>query len=188
VTSDEAVIAVIEALEAVRVPYMLVGSLASNLYGIVRSTKDADFVVQCRAGELNAVARHLGRRFKLDPQLSFESVTATTRCVVELTESAFRIEFFLLSDDAHDRMRFERRRELFLPQLNRRVFVPTAEDVIVTKLRWALHARRRKDSDDARDVIAVQGGNIDWEYVYRWCDAHGTRELLEQLRGEIPPI
>ena len=39
--SYEATVAVIDALQALDVPYILVGSLASNLYGIPRSTKDA---------------------------------------------------------------------------------------------------------------------------------------------------
>ena len=42
--SDEATAAVIDALNALAVPYLLVGSFASNFYGIPRSTQDADFV------------------------------------------------------------------------------------------------------------------------------------------------
>jgi hypothetical protein len=39
VTADEAVIAVLDALAAAEVPYMIVGSLASNFHGIPRSTR-----------------------------------------------------------------------------------------------------------------------------------------------------
>lgn len=58
----------------------------------------------------------------------------------------------------------------------------------MTKLRWALLANRSKDRSDVRDVIAVQGGRIDWDYVHRWCDEHGTRALLDEIRASIPPI
>ena len=44
--SDEATVAVIDALQSLDIPSILVGSPASNLYGIPRSTKDADFSVQ----------------------------------------------------------------------------------------------------------------------------------------------
>ncbi len=37
--SDEATVAVIDALEALDISYLLVGSLASNLYGIPRSSE-----------------------------------------------------------------------------------------------------------------------------------------------------
>jgi hypothetical protein len=66
--------------------------------------------------------------------------------------------------------------------------MPTAEDVIVTKLNWALLAQRSKDRDDISGVIAVQGDRIDWDYVHKWCEVHGTRDLLDELRASLPPI
>jgi hypothetical protein len=72
--------------------------------------------------------------------------------------------------------------------MGRRVWIPTAEDVNVTKLHGAHLARRSKDRDDARDVIAVQGDRIDWDFVHRWCEQHGTRALLDEIRASIPPI
>jgi hypothetical protein len=64
----------------------------------------------------------------------------------------------------------------------------TAEDVIITKLHWALLGNRYKDREDVRDVIAVQADRIDWDYVHRWCEQHGTRALLDEIRASIPPI
>ncbi len=66
--------------------------------------------------------------------------------------------------------------------------VLSPEDVTVTKLRWTLMANRSKDRDDARDVIAVQGGQLNWDYVQRWCEQHGTRALLDEIRASIPEI
>jgi hypothetical protein len=117
--------------------------------------------------------------------MSFETVTATSRFVLQLSDGTFAIEIFILSDDAHDQQRFERRRRERI--LNRDSFLPTAEDVIITKLRWSRAGRRRKDLEDVENVIAVQGGGIDWDYVNSWCDRHGTRELLEDVRRSIPP-
>ena len=88
-----------------------------------------------------------------------------------------------MSDDVHDRERFARRRDVSM--FGRRVSVPSPEDVVVTKLRWSQRGKRRKDMDDVKNVLAVQRDSLDWGYVRRWCDQHGTRELLEQLRGEL---
>ncbi len=180
-TSEDAVVAMIGALEDAGVPYMVVGSLASNLYGVVRATQDADFVIQLEPGFLSTILNRLGPRFRLDPQVSFELITATKRYVVQPFDVPFPLELFLLSDDAHDQERFQRRRRVHL--LGRGTYVPTVEDVVVTKLRWSQHGGRAKDLDDARGVIAVQKDRIDWEYVRRWCDQHGTRDLLEQIRA-----
>jgi hypothetical protein len=185
-TGAEATLAVIEALESMAIPYILVGSLSSSYYGIPRSTKDADFVLQTDAASVRRLAEHLGAPFRLDPQMSFETMTMTTRQILVVAEQPFIIEFFLLSEDPHDQERFRRRQRLQL--FNREVSLPTAEDVIITKLRWCLQGSRGKDWDDVRNVIAVQGEKIDWGYVHSWCDRHGTRVILDEIRASIPPL
>jgi hypothetical protein len=185
-TSEDATVAVIDALESLAVPYMLVGSLSSNYYGIPRSTKDADIVLQAEAGTVRRLADHLGTSFRLDPQLSFETITMTTRQILEVADAPFKIELFHLSEDPHDQERFRRRQRVDL--FNREVSLPTAEDVIITKLRWCHQGSRGKDWEDIRNVIAVQGEKLDWEYVSSWCDRHGTRAILDDIRQSIPPL
>jgi hypothetical protein len=82
--------------------------------------------------------------------------------------------------------RFRRRTRVLV--LGQEIWMPTPEDVIVTKLQWALLGNRSKDRDDARGVIAVQGARIDWDYVHRWCEQHGTRGLLNEIIASILPI
>lgn len=185
-TSEEAAMAVVDALEALQIPYMMVGSFSSNYYGIGRSTKDADFVVQLEPASLAPIMNHLGPAFRLDPQMTFESITLTRRYVVHVVGIPFKIELFLLSDDPHDQERFRRRIRVKL--LDREANLPTAEDVIVTKTRWAFLSKRSKDADDVRAVIAVQASGIDWPYIYAWCDQHGSRAVLDEIRNSIPPI
>lgn len=186
-TGEEATLAVIDALEALAIPYMVVGSLSSNLYGIPRSTHDADFLLQFGSEPLlPQLMDGLGSAFRLDPQMKFETVTKTSRLDLEVLGVPFKIELFRLSDDPHDQERFRRRRRM--KAFSRDVSMPTAEDVIITKLRWLHAARRSKDREDARDVIAVQGQNLDWPYIYSWCDRHGTRALLDEIRQSIPPL
>ena len=184
--SRQAVLGVIEALDALSIPYMVVGSLSSSVYGIARSTQDADLVVELGATPVSAIASQLGRKFILNPQMSFETTTATSRFDLRYAGTGFKIELFLLSDDPHDRERFRRRKQGML--FGRSVWLPTPEDVVITKLRWSQLGKRTKDVDDVRNVIAVQGERIDWEYVHRWCDAHGTRELLEEVRRSVPKL
>jgi hypothetical protein len=94
----------------------------------------------------------------------------------------FKVEVFRLSGDAHDQERFRRRQ---LAELDgHKVFFPTAEDVIVWKLRWA----RSKDKDDVRSVISVQRGKLDWGYIEAWCDRHNTRARLEEIRRTVPDV
>ncbi|HYO09857.1 MAG TPA: hypothetical protein VER17_12875 [Tepidisphaeraceae bacterium] len=181
-TAADAVSRVVDALEALNIPYMVVGSFSTNVYGSPRSTKDADFVVEMGATPINSLAAAIGKEFVLEQQMSFETITATSRHRFRHERSAFLIELFLLSEDPHDRARFERRVTGDIGA--REVFVPTAEDVIIVKLRWSRHGGRQKDVDDVLGVLRVQAGKLDVDYVRSWCDRHGTRELFERLLAE----
>jgi hypothetical protein len=180
--TDDIVFAVIDYLNEHDVPYMLVGSLATNVYCVPRSTEDGDVVVQ---SDIVQIARQISQTHggvHIDPQLSFESVTATKKVVLRTEGHGFEIELFQLSDDEHDQMRFSRR--IQVNTMDRPVWIASLEDMIITKLRWSQHAGREKDISDARNLIGVQHELVDWPYVESWCDRHGTREVLERLRRE----
>jgi hypothetical protein len=81
-TSEEVIVAVIDALWAVDVPFMVVGSLATNFYGIPRSTRDADFVIQIPP-PFASLTERLGANLRLAAQASFEGVTGTVRHRIE---------------------------------------------------------------------------------------------------------
>lgn len=182
-TADEAVVAVLAALDERAIPYMIVGSLASNFHGIPRSTREADFVVQLTPGSLQRLASHLPSGLVLERQGGFEGVSGAVRHVIALVGSAFVCELFELSDDPHDRARFARRLSAVL--LTRISFVATAEDMIITKLRWVMGASRPKDREDIRNILAVQGALLDWAYLDRWSATHGTTKLLEEIRASV---
>jgi hypothetical protein len=34
----------------------------------------------------------------------------------------------------------------------------------------------------------VQGEKLDWPYIEGWCERHGTRGLLEEIRRTVPHL
>ena len=180
--ATDLVLRVVALFDEIGVPYMLVGSFSSNLYGRPRATKDADFVVVIAPEQVAALAQRVGPDLRMDPQMSFETVTMTSRFIIHHPETAFKIELFLLSDDPHDRARFARRQVVDFE--GRPVWLPTPEDVVVTKLRWSKGGKRAKDVADVEVMLAVRKATLDLDYIRRWCDQHGTRELFEKLLAE----
>ncbi len=172
---------VIAALNTAGIPHVLVGAFARNYYAEPRSTKDADVVLSVSPSGLRQFLEILGADIHMDEQMSFETNTGTMKNVLIHADSGFTVELFYLSNDLHDQERFKRRRATTYE--GQSTFVLTAEDYIVTKLRWP----RSKDFDDARDVIAMQGEVLDWNYIHHWADIHGSREKLTRVRASIPP-
>ncbi len=182
-TPQEGVLAVLEAVETAGVPYVIVGALAYGAWGIPRSTKDADFVVACAGPELDSVLRNLPSSFSIDPQARMELFTGTLRWVLHLDGTPFEIEVFLLGADPHHAEIFARKRRERILMIDREAWIPTAEDLVIQKLRWA----RRKDLDDVQNILAVQGDFIDYPHIETWCARHGTLERLAEVRAGIPP-
>jgi len=176
VTIKDITLRVIDALNAAGIPHALAGSFSSNYYGIPRSTQDADFVVQFGGASIEELLPHLGPDFAVEAQTTFETMTGTLKQELRCRGTSFRVELFALSNDPHDQERWRRRKPVVF--CGRPTFLPSPEDVIVMKLRWA----RTRDLDDVRGVIAVQRDALDWPYIERWCDQHGTRRALKRLR------
>lgn len=167
---------VIGALRRANFDFMVVGSFSSNFYGTPRSTQDADFVISLALGQsIRELSKYLDASIRLNPQPSFELFTGTTKYELTVDGSAFQIELFKLSDDAHDVARFQRRISVDLFGMD--VWLPTPEDVIVTKLRWA----RPKDLDDVDNIITFHRSSLDWDYIREWTQQHGSDDALQRL-------
>ncbi|MBC8355205.1 MAG: hypothetical protein H8E66_24790 [Planctomycetes bacterium] len=182
--SFEATAHVVTQLEDKGVPYMLVGALSSNAYGIPRATKDADIVVSFDSIGVVEFAKSLGSGFELDRQMRMETITNSIRNIITYKPTNFDIELFRLSHDEHHKERFDRRKRRWLDEIKREACLPSAEDVVIQKLRW----KRRKDLDDAENILAVRAKQLDWDYLTHWTKIHGTNDLLNQLRDECPNL
>lgn len=174
--------AVIEVLETGGFPYMLVGSFSSNMYGIARSTKDADFVIDVADHTvMPRLMKALDHLLEFDPQASFEGLTGSIRHEAMARAYPFRVEFFERANDPFALARYERRVRHPSTIFGREVWIPTAEDVVIQKLRWA----RDKDRIDARDVMAVQGDALDHAYIEDWCRRLNILDRYLTVRAEV---
>lgn len=186
-TGTEALLKLVACFDAAGVPYMIVGSYSSNFYGIPRMTKDADLVVHLDGRGWQSLPSLLPEGIEMEEQMGFEMVTATQRGLLRVRDSLFQIELFRLSDDAHDRSRFERRvRQPIFPGME--VSLPTAEDVIIQKLRWCRGAKRHKDFADTVAVLQVQRKSLDWTYIHHWCALHDTLDVLAEAKAEAAVV
>ena len=96
-----------------------------------------------------------------------------------------QVELFELFDDPFVIAQFDRRRQFRSPQLMKEIWVPSAEDVVVQKLRWA----RPKGLQDALDVLAVQGTeNLDLDYIRGWCEKHSSTGHLDEALAKAAKI
>jgi hypothetical protein len=191
VSQPELLKRVVRELEAADIDYMVTGSVASSLQGEPRATHDIDLVLSVRAPAAD-VASVLKTAF---PEPDFYLEEAAVRDAI-LSRSMFnlvdaregdKVDFWLLTDDAFDRARFERRyAEVFEGAT---VLVSRPEDTILMKLRWAaMLGGSEKQVTDALRVYEVQHGRLDEAYLDRWAAALGVTEAMEQVRADAEPL
>ena len=180
-SGDEALSVLLKLLGKLQIQHMLVGSYSSNFYGIPRSTKDADLVVQVETEKLAALCGALPPEIRMEEQSFVEMVTATRKELLHVEGSAFQIELFHLSEDEFDQTRFGNRVEIDYFE-GVKTYLPRVEDVVVQKLRWAKGGKRQKDFDDVVSILKVHMP-IDFDYIESWCAKHESLELFEEARA-----
>lgn len=178
-TGSEALSLLTEFLNEAKFSYMIVGSFSSNFHGIPRATKDVDLVIAFDAEKWASLTKSLPPELEIDSQGMLEMVTATRKELLRVQGSVFEIELFHLSNDLFDQERFKRREEVQFAD-GGKVWIATAEDVVIQKLRWMKSAERAKDFDDVVSVMARQGDALDFDYIRSWCTRHESTGWLEK--------
>ncbi|HEV3341759.1 MAG TPA: hypothetical protein VG125_15435 [Pirellulales bacterium] len=178
--------AVIEVLTGADIPYMVTGSLASSLQGEPRSTHDIDLIVALALDQAEVLSHAFPPP---DYYLSYESVREAIRqrTMFNLLDirGGDRVDFWLLTNDEFDRMRFSRRRLQRAEPVGISINVSSPEDTILAKLRWAqLSGGSEKHFHDALRVYEVQHLALDHKYLNEWAQRLGVESLWQRLQAE----
>ncbi len=182
---EEAVGRLVRRLEALGIPYMVAGSVASSHHGRPRATNDADVVIDPTPEALDAlVAALLGDGYYVDARIAREALRARRLFNVIDPESAFKVDLIVRKERPFSREEFARRERRDLGGLP--VSIATAEDTVLSKLEWA---RKAGDSErhlaDALGVLQVSGDRMDRGYVERWAPTLGVDDLWRELLGQL---
>lgn len=178
---------VVTVLDGLRVPYVVVGSLASSAHGFPRTTNDADIVADLGMEHAGSLVTALGTDFYVDPD-AIERAIARHRSFNAIhRESGFKVDIFVPPPDGFGRQQLARRAPEYLDAAGTlAVFVATAEDVVIAKLEWYRASGGQSDRQwqDLVGVIKVQAPAIDREYLGQWAERLGVSDLLDRALAE----
>lgn len=177
----EATLEVSRALEALEVPYFLGGSLASSLYGIPRTTQDADLVVDLGAQDVPRLVASLEGRFYIDSERALDAVRRQASFNVIHLTTASKVDLFILKREPFPLSEMDRRERMALSSAEgSSLFVASAEDIVVEKLRWYSLSGgiSERQWNDVLGVLKVRGRKLDFFYMRRWAESLGLGELL----------
>lgn len=181
-TEQELLVDCLRRLNGAGVAYMLTGSMASNVWGIPRSTHDLDFVIQLPPSEILKFIDAFRGDFYIDEAAVRGAYQPPHQFNIIDERSALKADFWLLRP-----VPFER--EMFSRRVQERVFgedcrLATPEDVILHKLYWDRITPSERQRGDAAGVFAVQRGRLDHAYLRRWAADLGVSASLEDVLNE----
>jgi hypothetical protein len=179
---------VADALEALRVPYAVGGSLASAVHGVMRATMDADLVADLPIEQVEPLAEALGDAFYADVDMMRSAVLRHTSFNLIHLETMFKVDVFVAKPRAFDRSQLARRQlQVLSEEPERHAYVSSAEDVVLAKLEWYRLGGETSERQwrDVLGVLKVQSGRLDREYMQRMATELGVADLLQGALEEV---
>jgi hypothetical protein len=174
-------------LEQQRITYVLVGSLASSMHGMYRSTADIDIVADVHSEQVIPLLTALQENFYVDEHAVREAIDRRQSFNAIHFDSVFKVDIFIPKSDEFSRKQIERRElRKLAPDIEQMVYVATAEDTILAKLRW-YNSGGRVSNNQWTDVVGIIGGSssrLDLDYLRDWAGKLGLTELLDQAFKE----
>ena len=175
-------------LEEQSVRYVLVGSFASSIHGMYRSTADLDIVADIKTEQVSALFEALRGDFYVDEHVIRNAVLQRGSFNAIHFDSVFKVDIFISKADGFGMAELDRRQlRKISPDRDDTVFVATPEDTILAKLRW-YRVGQETSSNQWNDVIGILGtclNTLDFQYLRAWAEELGVNDLLERALSDV---
>lgn len=174
-------------LEQRGIRYVLVGSLASSMHGMFRATADIDILADVKRDQADPLFDDLKYIFYVDDSAIRDAVLRRGSFNAIHFDSVFKVDIFLPKADEFDHKQLERRElRQFSPEVEQRIWVATAEDTILAKLRW-FRASQETSSNQWSDVLGILAASatLDDAYLHYWATKLNVTDLLTKAINEV---
>ena len=176
---------IVDVLEALHVPYVVMGGIAVRVHGIPRPTHDVDFTIALPRPSLPVFFDHATQKGFTVPEV-YESGWVDQVAGMPLVKLRMYLEThgvdidIFLAESKYQQSLLSRRQTHDYEGRNINFVSP--EDLILLKLI----ANRPRDLSDIADVFFVQG-QLDEAYLRKWADELGVLTQLEKALAESQP-
>lgn len=183
----EVTLKVTDVFEKLGVPYLITGSLASALYGMVRTTQDSDIVAEMRSEHRVPFVAALHDEFYVDGEMIADAIQRHSSFNLIHRESMFKVDVFI----PHPRPflqsqlnRAQRQTFTFGSEVSAKFASP--EDTILSKLEWYRLGSEVSERQwrDILGVMKTRAGELDLDYLRKWAGELNVTDLLERALKE----
>ncbi|GIK11197.1 MAG TPA: hypothetical protein PKC99_17515 [Anaerolineales bacterium] len=183
----EVTLKVTGVFERLGVPYLIGGSLASTLYGMVRTTQDSDIVAKMRLEHLQPFVSALQDEFYVDEEMIAESIQHNSSFNIIHRESFFKVDVFIPHPRPFLQSQLARaQKQTFAFETEVSAKFASPEDTILSKLEWYRIGGDVSERQwrDILGVLKTRAGELDLDYLRKWAGELKVSDLLERALRE----
>jgi hypothetical protein len=125
---------IIDTFEQMQTPYMLSRSIAMGVYVLPRATRDFDFVVHLQKKDVDEFISHFQEGYYCDKDAVMDAITRQSMFNIIDFESGYKAGFIVLKAANYRQVEFIRKKEV--DYLGKKLYVVSAEDLVLSKLIW----------------------------------------------------
>jgi hypothetical protein len=167
---------IVGRLDAAGIEYMLTGSVALNCYAQPRMTRDIDLVVAFYLKDAERIQEILGQDYYVSEHAAREAVAHQSSFNAIHQASLIKVDFMVRKREDYRLHEFTRRQRLKLTDFE--VWIVSKEDLILSKLHWALDSQSERQLADVENLIAT---GCDTEYLKTWSAALNLTDTLTRV-------
>jgi len=177
----------IDAFKNLGVDYVVVGSLASSLHGDYRASADIDVLARLSAKHVHPLVNALGGNFYIDDLAVTRAIAQGRSFNVIHLAGIFKIDIFIPTTDLDNQQITRRQLHTIEADGPREIWIATAEDTILAKLRWFRTGKEVSELQwrDVKGILATQRSGLDLDYLRSWAERVAVSDLLERAMKEI---
>jgi hypothetical protein len=157
----------IQRLEGANISYIIVGSIASMIYGEPRLTRDMDIVIDVDSGQAPLFEQLFTQPEYYCPPIEVLGDEIRNRGQFNLLHvpTGLKIDVIVKKVTAYDQSRFERRKQIEIWE-GFSAFIASPEDIIIKKLEYFREGGSEKHIRDIRGIVT--NTELDQDYIKNW--------------------
>lgn len=165
---------VADFLEAQKIPYRVVGSLASMAYGEPRFTNDVDILVALTSDKIPALCETFKPPdYYVSENAMHEAISRQSQFNLIHIPSGLQVDFIIARSNEYTRVEINRGKRLSVPGEFDAWFAGP-EDIILNKLIYYKEGLSEKHLRDIASMFKLKAGSLDIGYIEHWVETLGV--------------
>jgi hypothetical protein len=179
----EVTLRVTGVLEELGVPYVIGGSLASTLHGMIRTTQDSDIITGMGSEHIASFVSSLQGDFFVDEEMIADAIQHNSSFNIIHRDTMFKVDIFIPRPRPFQQSQISRaQRQSFALENEISANFASAEDTVLSKLEWYRMGGETSERQwrDILGILKTRAGGLDLEYLKKWAKDLGVTDLLER--------